>query len=543
MGNRDLRDNIIPTVLENYDDQRQAGNDKFNTTDLIFIESRDIDVNMDDLVMKRIPCTDYAKMNNAFISGSFSLGGNSNKSYKWFRTPYYSYQVFYSGGYGQSVSNTNIGICPSLHYKIPCEEDYFENDFNICKNNETGYYTLNIGEYPKNKVNEELSNTLEKLYNNGDIKEEIKCTGRWFSNNGIRDRNYDYAGKHSPEFEYNGKKYVRVSSIPNSEKTVYSDGVEAGNSGTVRWVNVEPISFIIKNWDDMPKYINPDGNSSKDYFDLVSEDVIISGISFYPDSYGKNSNLWQNSTIRGFLNGIDVRNIKENGNPDFSAGRGGNFSDECNFLNEAFNLEREPIYEYKIPQSESIIPKDAFNGCVSLKKLILHPNIKKIGERAFDGIDFKYVCLDNNKNFVFVTELPEKSELYIDVIDLLQFSKSFDSLNYNLIIKAEDFNSFTKYVKEVGKSKLKISNAFVSEVIEKGNENLLYENNEFRFFKNEIQDINEKLCNFPDEEKNDFWKFAYNLGCFSNEKIKDKNGNEKRNNGSKSLQFFGKCLK
>lgn len=34
------------------------------------------------------------------------------------------------------------------------------------------------------------------------MQEEILCTGRWYSTNGQKENNRDYAGKHSPEFEY-----------------------------------------------------------------------------------------------------------------------------------------------------------------------------------------------------------------------------------------------------------------------------------------------------------------------------------------------------
>lgn len=38
------------------------------------------------------------------------------------------------------------------------------------------------------------------------------------------------------------------------------------------------------------------------------------------------------------------------------------------------------MIEYTIPDSETEIPDDAFNGCITLKKLIIHPGIKSIGK-------------------------------------------------------------------------------------------------------------------------------------------------------------------
>lgn len=90
----------------------------------------------------------------------------------------------------------------------------------------------------------------------------------------------------------------------------------------------------------MPKNINPAGNGKAKYFDLRAEEAITGNIPFYPYSDDFYNTLWQNSMIRGFLNGIDVRDITENGNPKFTASRGGDFSGQCNFINEAFNRSK-----------------------------------------------------------------------------------------------------------------------------------------------------------------------------------------------------------
>lgn len=118
---------------------------------------------------------------------------------------------------------------------------------------------MQIGEYPRTNLDEELSQNLEELYNSGKIKLDIKVTGRWYSENGQKSLSKNFVSKHSPEFEYKGNRYVRVISNPyDSGKDIeYSNGTNVGKKGTVRWVKVEPISFIIRNWDDLPKSINP----------------------------------------------------------------------------------------------------------------------------------------------------------------------------------------------------------------------------------------------------------------------------------------------
>ena len=62
--------------------------------------------------------------------------------------------------------------------------------------------------------------------------------------------------------------------------------------------------------------INPKGNGKAKWFDLISEKILTGNMPFYPDEDDKNSTMWQNSMPRGYLNGIDVRNIKENGSAE-----------------------------------------------------------------------------------------------------------------------------------------------------------------------------------------------------------------------------------
>ena len=377
MNRQDLRSRIIPTTIENTDESQNTGNKKFNTTDLIYLDSDDeqCDGKKTD-EERRISATDYAQMNNAHTYNSYTTRTGKQTTWAWLRSAYARYSVHYVSGDGDWYSDCTLyrdaGLCPSLHYHLPSDisarsalrflkgqknrdESEELEQFDIREVQDTTgktiYHTLQIGEYAKTKVDENLSRTLESLYHGGKIQEGIVCTGRWYSSNGQKESYKDYAGKHSPEFEYQGQRYVRVVSYPNDEGDRYSDGTPTGKVGTVRWAKVEPISFVIKNWDEMPKSINPKGNGRAKYFDLRAEEAITSNIPFYPDEYDQNSTMWQNSSIRGFFNGIDVRNIGSNGNIEYGANRGGNFTGECNFLNEAFNLSREPMIEYTIPDS------------------------------------------------------------------------------------------------------------------------------------------------------------------------------------------------
>ena len=565
----DLRSRIVPTTIENTDDSQEMGNKKFNTTDLIYLASyNDLFDGQKTDQERRTSATDYAKMNNAYTFHSYRTFTGQQTTDVCLRSASSRLTVYYVNGYGDWYRGLCprgfLGLCPSLHYHLPSnistrsafrfskkKQDRLkdENDeFNIKEvkdtNGEIVYHTLQIGEYTKTKVNENLSQTLETLYHGGKLKEDITCTGRWYSCNGQKENYKDYAGKHSPEFEYQGNRYARVISYPNDEETEYSDGVEAGKEGTVRWTKIEPISFKILNWDEMPKSINPKGNGKAKYFDLIAEEAIISNIPFYPDEHDQNSTMWQNSTPRGFLNGIDVRNITQNGNPSFGASRGGNFTGECNFLNEAFNLSRQPIIEYAIPDSETEIPDDAFNGCITLKKLIIHSKVKSIGKRAFEGLNFKYSYKAPTGELIFSQELPRNNEEYEDVIELDKISKSFDGFDYSILVQNDKLEEVIKFSEILNKNKFSIPYVYGLALVESGNTKLFFENSDFRFFKSEFPEINDMLLDFPEEERLDFFKFATNLGCFSAEKMLNKKGKETQELlAQKASSLLAKLLK
>ncbi len=526
MKRKDLRSNIIPTTIENTDESQETGNTKFNTTDFIYLDSynEQYDGKKTNLE-RRISATDYAQMNNACIYHAYKTRTGRPTTWTWLRADCHSSGVrslTENGGWNSLCTHDrDIGLCPSLHYYLPSdisESEKFDIREVIDTEGNIIYHTLQIGEYVKTKVDEDLSRTLESLYNGGKIQEGILCTGRWYSGNGQKENYKDYAGIHSPEFEYKKNRYVRVVSYPNAEYSKYSDETPSGKKGTIRWASVEPISFVIKNWEEMPKNINPKGNGKAKYFDLRAEEAIISNIPFYPNTNDKNSTMWQNSSVRGFFNGIDVRNIRSNGNIEYGANRGGNFTGECNFLNEAFNLSREPMIEYKIPDSEKDIPDDAFNGCITLKKLVIHSGIKSIGKRAFDGLNFKYAYRTKNGELTLSHELPKDKDEYEDVIDFDRLADSFDGFDYSILVQSDKLGEIIKISETLNRNKFNIPYVYGLALVESGKTKLFCDNSDFRFFRNEIPKINEMLLDFPEEERLDFFKFASSLGVFSRRK-------------------------
>ena len=65
---------------------------------------------------------------------------------------------------------------------------------------------------------------------------------------------------------------------------------------------------------------------------------------FYPiEEYNSfPSAMWQNSSIRGYLNGYNVNNIQNNGHTAYPAPNGGDFS-QYNFLSQAFDYNNDLV--------------------------------------------------------------------------------------------------------------------------------------------------------------------------------------------------------
>ena len=340
MASVDLTRFIERTKLDNTDENRVSGNKSFITKDLVFIYSYNEMTYLGD--SKRVAyLTDYAIANGACQCLVDPLNrGKKSTAYYFLRSTSNSYFMDGIGDNGRLGVKINIegksgGICPALHLDISSIISARKRMPNFGRieqvknrDGEVLYHTIEFGKYPKTKADN--SEKLEKLFNEHKFSATGKKYGGWL--------NGDKCIKYS-EYEYCGQKYVRVEDNRCSEENTYSDGTKVPE-GCYVWIKVEPIKWIIRNWDEMPTSINPRGNNKAKYIDVRTEDAIIGGIPFYPRVLDDNSALWQNSSIRGYLNGINVCNIKSNGNTKFTAPRGGDFSGD-GFLQEAFIFDME----------------------------------------------------------------------------------------------------------------------------------------------------------------------------------------------------------
>lgn len=219
---------------------------------------------------------------------------------------------------------------------------FYDNEGNIL------YHTLDFGFYPQERP--QNADQIEQLYQAG----ELTPTGKTYV--GAFDKNENIIRKNS-EFEYAGKKYVRTD-LPNYVNLqVYKDGMNKTFLGSPAhiWTEVQPIRWIISNWDKLPQSINPEGNGTATTIDIRTEDAILGGIPYYfeqeqtklekfvskmPFSQEKDPAtryMWQNSVWRAYLNGYNLGKELSygNGNKKFIANQNFDFEGQ-GFLQEAF---------------------------------------------------------------------------------------------------------------------------------------------------------------------------------------------------------------
>ena len=333
----ELKDFIVRTRLDNTDENQKTGNSAFDIQDFVFFETKDEVENIKD-EERYIYASDYAVMNGAFLGGQRRSPKDRQSTWYWLRSAYSKNHVYYVRSDGsldtKDADREGAGLCPALHLNLSSviSARSASSDFKIesfkDKSGKILYYTIEFGSYPQDKAKN--SGELERLFN----AHKLTPTGKTYTGYMKEDGSF----QQNQEFEYGGKKYVRVISKKYDNDSEYKDKTKAPEDGTPMWAEVQPIKWKIKNWDELPRSINPNGNGTAKTIYVKSEEGIMSGIPFYPE-YGETEHtMWQNSPLRAIFNGYDLQEElnKGNGNKRYKAGRNYNFKGK-GFLQEAFD--------------------------------------------------------------------------------------------------------------------------------------------------------------------------------------------------------------
>ncbi len=333
----ELKDFIVRTRLGNTDENQRVGDSEFDTQDFVFFETRDEVRNIPD-EERYIYASDYAVMNGALHSLRMRGPKGRHSTWHWLRSAYSQYDVNYVSVEGllnfNSPYKKGAGLCPALHLNLSSviSARSASRDFKIepfkDKSGKILYHTIEFGFYPQDKAKNNVE--LERLFK----ARKLTPTGKTYTGYMKEDGGFEQ----NQEFEYGGKKYVRVISKKYDNDSEYKDKTKAPEDGTPMWAEVQPIKWKIKNWDELPRSINPNGSGTAKTIYVKSEEGIMSGIPFYPE-YGKTEHtMWQNSPLRAFFNGYDLHEElnKGNGNKRYKADRNYNFKG-TGFLQEALD--------------------------------------------------------------------------------------------------------------------------------------------------------------------------------------------------------------
>ena len=361
----ELSDLIIKTNLSNTTPYGRIGNSVWDTQDQVFVESiPEFEAHApQESSLNRCFPTAYALINHAIpYKGqgdlNWKLTDNKDSGMKpacnYYLRSNYENQVAIVDAEGKikySTSHKNVGIRPCLSLDIPTflqikkgldRIGYWGSEFEICKDSKWSGPLMKLGEFPQSHSCHNMAFYHQKMnynYCNKEKEEQVRAgdlipTGKTFMGS------YDAStGKFSEgvEYEYNLPWPIKkVRYCYNNRNIGY-------------WFDVEPILWDIENWSDLPKEINPEGNGTAAVIKLRAQKVIISGIPFNINQNYPDANLWANSSLRGYLNGYDLRSIENRNirNLEYIALCGGNFKDH-NFLNEAMGRVKGLIQEINL---------------------------------------------------------------------------------------------------------------------------------------------------------------------------------------------------
>ncbi len=245
-----------------------------------------------------------------------------------------------------------IRPCLDLDILSVIRERELSDLFKISYDHDGNYHTIEFGSFPQDRA--QNSQKLEKLYQ---LKHQYPSSDSFVDKlfraeaDGLTPTGKTYTGQVSkngelsqnPEFEYKGKKYVRQSETYVKDVDLKSVTTTYASAG---WSEVQPIKWVIKNWDELPEIINPNGSGTAQTIQVTAESAILGGIPLGSHNPGANADdslraeIWQNSLLRAYLNGynLEVELCNGNGNKDYPPIENYNFEGK-GFMHEAFDDE------------------------------------------------------------------------------------------------------------------------------------------------------------------------------------------------------------
>jgi len=481
--------------------------------DCVFVDSwKDVLKNNEAFVPTHL--TDLAILNQArrveVKANSKSKAVETDNGYAILRDYTGTTNITHTNGMGEKIDLSINGksgvVAPVVKFRldsttIQALKGAFENAqtqtaYSIINNKKNSYKSIKLGEYPQSFASEDMTILLEELYSKKD--ENLKKTGRYFSN---------YSGtnrvdvKILTEFEYNGQRYVRFP-------VDYYNTRSFEPITDFAWLKVEPILWKVRNFEDLPKELNPNGNGKAKTIELKSVYGLIGGLSYGANNFASRPLTWQESAMRSYLNGD-------------SNGKLLKIDSNFCFLNEAFNLSREEIKEYRVLEGQKIIYDGAFLDS-NFDTIYLNKNISIIGYNTFDLNRFKYFYYDDFEKQYVITTSEEKIKGVKTVLNLQKLKAVLSQINFATLIDDDNFPYIVELTEKLYRAKIQLKPSIFdnfARVMKNGVEL------DFSFFS-KCENLKKQLESVDTLISNRFYMFMYAIGCFDPRKMRDKYGVE-----------------
>lgn len=157
-----------------------------------------------------------------------------------------------------------------------------------------GVIEVEYGYYPQKAVSIDLQLRLESLYKNGALQRD----GNYYTTDSRKydDYNTPFLAKNHDEYEYNGKRYVRViaNSCYDGRSFQLSNG-ELYRDGDAVWVEVEPVKWLA---DERAKM-------------MITEKLVFAGVQFNRTRDYKTQNFGK-TDIKWFMDNCFARDLVQN---------------------------------------------------------------------------------------------------------------------------------------------------------------------------------------------------------------------------------------
>lgn len=161
---------------------------------------------------------------------------------------------------------------------------------------------VEYGEYPQTIAPENVNKELEQAFSKG----QLGTTGKKYTFYGEKSDAYDkpFKAKEYAEYQYNGKRYIRVEAQPYDRNSVLSNGRLAKN-GEKCWIEVQPIEWMVE-----PDKITINGRETDNPNAglWLARQALFSGVQF--DSKNRYDGNFENTDIYRFINGPFLKEMQ-----------------------------------------------------------------------------------------------------------------------------------------------------------------------------------------------------------------------------------------